>query len=319
MDLKQKRNITFIAIGALIIAALVLLFILVFKPFSSPENGGGKESSFEGGMGESSAVPVTVIEVLPGDIRSTLFYTAELFAEDEVDVYGVADGTVIEYRFSEGDRVHRGDILVTLKRLEMYDTYLPLTVRAPINGIVARNYLDTGELATTQTPLSLIVGNTTIKAIIHAPGADTGLIEVGMRAELTIPEAPHKIHPGTVGEVSPVRDSNTRTSRIEVLFENDAAELVSGMYGDIEIIVEENSDVLTLPTGALLYEASGRVDPYCFAVEEDDTAVKRSLTLGIITEDRVEVLSGLEAGEIVIIDGKENLEDGAAVVVTDTL
>jgi RND family efflux transporter MFP subunit len=140
-----------------------------------------------------------------------------------------------------------------------------------------------------------------------------------MRAELTIPEAPHKIHPGTVGEVSPVRDSNTRTSRIEVLFENDAAELVSGMYGDIEIIVEENSDVLTLPTGALLYEASGRVDPYCFAVEEDDTAVKRSLTLGIITEDRVEVLSGLEAGEIVIIDGKENLEDGAAVVVTDTL
>ena len=313
-------------IGALVIAALLFFSLLTFAPFScagiednTSISGEKKGTPLENDMEESSTIPVAAIEVRPGDIRHTLFYTADLFAEDEVEVYGVADGTVIEYRFSEGDRVRRGDVLVTLERLEMYDKYLPLTVRAPIHGIVARNYLDTGELATPQTPLSLVVGSTTIKAVIHAPGSDTGLIEVGMGAKLSVLEIPREIYPGMVSEVSPVLDSNTRTSRIEVLFENDDAELVSGMYGDIEIITEEKSDVLTLPTNALLFESAGRVDPYCFVVEGNDTAVKRSLALGIVTEDLVEILSGLEAGEIVVIDGKENLEDGTAVLVTDTL
>ncbi|MBN1883768.1 MAG: efflux RND transporter periplasmic adaptor subunit [Deltaproteobacteria bacterium] len=315
MDLKPKRKYIYAAIGALIVVVLLLSFMLIVRPFSSTKNGDLSENAME----NSSAVPVTVTEVRPGKIRNTLFYTAVLFAEDEVEVYGIADGKVIEYRFKEGDRVRRGDILVTLERQEMYDRYLPLNVRAPINGVVARNYLDTGELATTQTPLSLIVGSNKIKAIIHAPGADTGLIEVGMGAELVVPEMPREIHPGTVSEVSPVRDADTRTSRIEVLFENDGAELVSGMFGDIEIIIEEKSDVLTLPTSALLFEKSGREDPFCFVASDDDTARKRSLSLGIVTEDLVEVLSGLEAGEIVIIDGKENLEDGCAVLVIDTL
>ena len=319
MVLKPKRKVLYIAIGALVLAVLLLFISLVFRPFSPAGDGKKKGPPFDKGMGEFSAIPVTVIEAQPDSIRDTLFYTAELFAEDEVEVYGVADGKVIEYRFSEGDRVKRGDILVTLERLEMFDRYLPLTVRAPIHGIVARNYLDTGELATTQTPLSLIVGSTKIKAIIHAPGVDMDLIKVGKRAELEVPEMPDTLYPGTVSEVSPVRDAHTRTSRVEVLFENDGAELVSGMFGDITIITEEKSDALTLPTSALLFETAGRMDPYCFVVEDDDTVVKRPLTLGITTEELVEVLSGLEAGDVVVTDGKENLEDGISVLVTDTL
>ena len=315
LKMTKKKLWVIVAIFAIVlILALLIFFRFIISRGSTKDV---QRPPFGGGFGESSVIPVSTVEVISGDIRSTLFFTGELHAEDEVEVYSVAPGKVIKYNFNEGDTIRKGEILVRLERQEIWDEYMPLNVRSPISGIVARNYLDAGDLATTQTPLSLIVGNKKIKAVINISEVEMGSVKVGMKARLNVPSLPDHTFDGEVSEVSPVLDTNTRPSRAEVLFENEDAVLVSGMFGDILLITEKKTEVITIPSRAILFEGGGRNGPYCFVIE-NDKAKKRPLDLGITNEDEVEVTSGLNSGEMVVVSGKENLSDGSAVIVTDT-
>jgi multidrug efflux pump subunit AcrA (membrane-fusion protein) len=261
---------------------------------------------------EDPSVPITVSDVYLGTAEKTLFYSADLHAENEAEVYSLAPGKVIRYNYREGDPIKKGATLVTLERQEKWDEYMPVIVEAPISGIVARNYLDVGELATTSTPLSLIVGGDKIKAVVKVPDVEIGLIRTGMKARLSISAIPGVLFHGTVREVSPFLDSGTRTARVELIFENTDSAFASGMFGDITIITEEKDNVVCIPANALLYGQGGRKDPYCYVIT-NNTAHKRSLTLGIANEEVAEVIAGLKAGVKVAVSGKDALKDGTVV------
>jgi multidrug efflux pump subunit AcrA (membrane-fusion protein) len=261
---------------------------------------------------EEAAVSITTSEVYLGSVERMLFYTADLHAQNEAEVYSLAPGKVIRYNYKEGDPINKGATLLTLERQEKWDEYMPVVVEAPISGIVARNYLDVGELASTSTPLALIVGGDTIKAVVKVPDVEIGLIKTGMEARLSIAAIPGVVFNGTVNEVSPFLDSNTRTARVELSFEKTDALFTSGMFGDITIVAEELENVTCIPAGALLYEKSGRKSPYCYVIE-DNTAHKRSLTLGITNEETAQVIAGLKAGVTVAVSGKDALKEGSLV------
>jgi multidrug efflux pump subunit AcrA (membrane-fusion protein) len=269
-----------------------------------------------GNFGDSrpkdTGTPVTVADIYIGTVEDTLFYTADLHAENEAEVYSLAPGKVIRYYYREGEPVTKGATLVTLERQEKWDEYMPVVVEAPISGIVARNYLDTGELATTTTPLVLIVGGDTIRAVVKVSDVEVGRIRPGMEARLTISSVPDVVFPGRVHEVSPFLDANTRTARVELSFEKTDPSFTSGMFGDITIVTERKDDKTCIPAGALLYEKGGRKAPYCFVIE-NDTAHRRSLTLGIVNEDAAEVIAGVKSGAKVAVSGKDTLKDGSIV------
>ncbi len=265
---------------------------------------------------KDSSIPVTVSDVYLGSIENTLFYTADLHAEREAEVYGLAPGKVIRYYYREGEPINKGATLVILERQEKWDEYMPVIVEAPISGVVARNYLDVGELATTTTPLSLIVGGDTIEAVVKVSDAEVGLIRPGMEARLTIAAIPGVVFPGRVHEVSPFLDSNTRTARVELSFERADPSFTSGMFGDITIITEKKDNETCIPSGALLYEKGGRKAPYCFVIE-NNTAHRRSLTLGIVNEDVAEAIAGVKSGAKVVVSGKDVLKDGSIVRIVE--
>jgi multidrug efflux pump subunit AcrA (membrane-fusion protein) len=303
-------NKKYARIGIVVLVSL-LLVLLVIVFFSSKTPGKGKR-----GMNFDRAVPVVLGEVETGKIRSALFYSGELHAQEEVKVFSVAAGKIIKYYYREGDSVRKGSVIATLERQERWDDYMPVTVRAPISGIIARNYLDRGELATETTAVSLIVGGRGITVTIKVPDTELPLIKVGMKAELTVPTVSDKAYTGRVSQVSPVLDTTTRTARVELLFVDGAASLIAGMFGNILVITEEKEGVKIVPTKTLLYEKQGREGPYCFVVEEGK-AKKRPLTLGIVNEKSAELLTGIEIGESVVVIGKENLKEGSPVVVTE--
>ena len=311
MALRIAEKKTYVKIGIWTIVALtVALAVVRFVMNHGP--GGFPPGSSPGGQ----SVPVVVSEVSLGTIEDTLFYTGDIHALSEAEVFSVATGTIIRYLCEEGDAVRKGQILVTLQRQETWDVYMPVTVRAPISGIVARNYLDAGELATESTPLVLIVAGDEMKAIIKVPESEMGMITLGMKAELTVPSIEDHVFTGEVSEISPVLDTVTRTCRMTIRFENDGMSLVAGMYGYVSIITEEKTDVVCVPGVSVLFDEDGREESYCFVIE-DDTAHRRSLEVGIIADDRIEVLSGVEVGELVVVSGQEGLEDGEPVVVIE--
>ena len=114
LNITKKKLWIIVAIFAIVLL-LVLLIVLRFI-ISHGSAGEGERPPFGGGVGESSVIPVSVVEVAVGDIRSTLFYTGELHAEDEVEVYAVASGKVMKYNFNEGDYIKKGEVLLKLER-----------------------------------------------------------------------------------------------------------------------------------------------------------------------------------------------------------
>ncbi len=303
---KRSKKILYIVVAvlAVLFLALVVSRILNSKLFADK-------------VEEVKKNPVTVIEVKNGTVRRTLFYTGDLHAEKEVTVYSVVPGKLIRYNYREGDRVAKGSTLVLLERTETWDEFKPVVVESPISGIVAINHLDRGELATTQTPLSMVVGGRGIKVSIKVTDIEFASIKKEMEAELTVPAFPGKVFRGKVSKVAPVIRRDTRTAPVEIFFKNEDRLLMSGMFGDIRIIVEEKEKAINIPFDTLLFESEGMVGPYCFVVEGGNTARKRKLTTGIIDEGKVEILSGLKAGEFVVDLGKENLKNGTEVLVID--
>jgi multidrug efflux pump subunit AcrA (membrane-fusion protein) len=304
---KKNRRITLFILFPVILGLLILIVIRL----------GGSKLFAKEALSEAVANPVSAAVVKTGTISNTLSFTGDLHADEEALVYSMVNGRVVKYNHKEGDKVSKGTPLVTLEREETWDQFKPVIVESPISGTVATNYLTTGERATPQTPLSLVVGGGGITVYIKVPDKELSRIKKDMKAELTVTTAPGVVYEGTVERVSPVIDRTTRTSQVEIHISDADGPLRSGMFGNVTIILEEKDDALLIPAESVIFEKEGKEEPYCFVIEKN-IAKKRALTVGITQKDMVEVVSGLKAGDKVATLGKENLSDGTAVRIVES-
>jgi RND family efflux transporter MFP subunit len=90
--------------------------------------------------------------------------------------------------------------------------------------------------------------------------------------------------------------------------------LRSGMYANVSLLIEEKQETLLVPRAALT-EVAGQETVY--VVNDDNTAEQRAVTTGLEEDGRVEILSGLTAGEQVVTAGHASLQDGSRVEVRD--
>jgi membrane fusion protein, multidrug efflux system len=302
---KDRKKTIVVSVAAAVAIALVAMIAvrLVQSKLFAP-----KEAE------EVKGNPVSVVDARIDTIRNTLFFTGDLHAEKEVLAYSLVAGRLVRYNYAEGREVVKGAPIAVLEHEETWDEFKPIIVTAPISGRVAANYLDVGERATPQTPLSLIVGGNPIKVYISVPDTELAKIAEGMKVEVTVPAVPGVVYTGSVERISPVIERTTRTSRVEITIKDHDGKLRAGMFGDATIVLSEKADALVIPFESVMYDREGRQGPYCYVVI-GDSARRRSLTLGIIEEESVEVVSGLAKGDKVVTLGKENLSDGTPVVV----
>lgn len=303
VDERMKKRIYRIAVAI----GVILFVLIIYRLFTSKLF--QKEA-----VEEVYLVPVTTTEVMTGDIRNTLFYSGDIQGEEQAIVYSVVTGTLLRYTVEEGERVRKGETLALLRRLETWEEYKPVVVESPISGIVGYNYLDIGEIATSQTPISLVVGGKGLRVTMKVPDIELGMIDVGMPAEVSVPTIPDTWFVGEVSKVSPILNADTRTAYVEVFLEERPEQVWPGMFGDVHIIIEEKSDVTIVPAEVIMYAGNEMTDPYCFVLDDNITH-KRELELGITEGEKVEILSGVSPGELAIDLGKENVDDGVEVEV----
>jgi RND family efflux transporter MFP subunit len=150
--------------------------------------------------------------------------------------------------------------------------------------------------------------NDRLRLIIQVPESAVSHIRVGEPVDVRV-EALSRTFPGVVarfaGKVSP----DTRTMETEVDVENNNLALVPGMYASASIALERTRGVLAIPVQALdraddkasvLVVANGRVE-------------RREVHLGLETPDRVEVVNGLNEGDLVVVGSRSQLRPGATV------
>ncbi|MDZ7582968.1 MAG: efflux RND transporter periplasmic adaptor subunit [Deltaproteobacteria bacterium] len=197
------------------------------------------------------------------------------------------------------------------KAMESAGDYL---VEAPWSGIVSKVFVTEGDYVAPRTPLIEIFDPASLVVQFAVPETQCTEVHDGMPVEVQLDAHTGKIFPGTISRVYPKLDDKTRTRTVEATLSGSVA-LLPGMFARIQVVLARTPDAVTVPAYSLVPGPDGG---YAAFVVEGEKAVRRKLDIGVEIDGRVHILSGLRAGDRVIVAGQEKLKDGASVKVLET-
>ena len=190
---------------------------------------------------------------------------------------------------------------------------LDAQVVAPVDGIVVKKNIEVGEFVNPGTMIVEVVDVAHLKAEVHVSERDAYRLKPGQPVTITSDVFAGEAFKGRVSFVSPQGDASHNYD-VEVELENDGRHaLKSGTFINAGFDCGTAGHAILLPKTALV---DGLKNPFVYLVEEG-RAVTRTLTLGREVGEQVEVISGLEAGEVVILTGQLNLNNGSLVEVAN--
>ena len=187
---------------------------------------------------------------------------------------------------------------------------------SPFNGVVTMRYADTGSLIQSGTssdtqsmPVVRVAQSDLLRLRMPVPESDVPYIHVGGDVQIKV-NSTGRTFIGKIIRFSRALDANTRTMLTEVDVPNPELILSPGMYAETMIQLQQKNDTLTLPAQAVVQDGDQN---YVLVVDSTNHVARRNITLGIQTANRMEILSGLHAGERVIASGQTSYQSGELV------
>lgn len=182
-------------------------------------------------------------------------------------------------------------------------------ITAPFTGVITQKKAHAGDLATLGTPLLLLENNSRLQVVTAVPESLILLIATGDFLTVTIPSAGLQAT-GTVAEIAPAADPSSRTAPVKINLE-PAPGLRSGQFARVALPGKSRSS-LFVPASAVL--SMGQMDKVF--VDDNGTARLRLVRTGVRHENRIEILSGLVAGERVVTRNNHLLVNGQPLQVS---
>jgi RND family efflux transporter MFP subunit len=182
------------------------------------------------------------------------------------------------------------------------------TLTAPVDGyIVERNY-DAGAIPG-DLPILVVADIRQLKLEAGVSELDAGRLRTGLPARVAVQAKPGEEFSGQLAAIAPEVDARNRHFQIEVRVDNSKRTLLAGMYATARIVLQAVENAITIPREAVTGANGQRV---AFKIDGDNiTSV--AVTEGLNDGRRVQVLSGLTAGEQVLADARRQLPAGAKV------
>ena len=177
------------------------------------------------------------------------------------------------------------------------------------NGVVNKVYVDPGEYIAEGATVADIVNVDTLRVNFNVPEADVRFLSEGSKAVVRMDTYPGREWEGTVDFVAWKADTATRTFRVRLVVNNRDGAIRPGMIARGAFVRRSVADALTAPLFSVLDKGGERV----VFVERNGVAEARTVELGVIDGDRVEVRKGLAAGDRLIVVGHTEVEDGTKV------
>ena len=181
-------------------------------------------------------------------------------------------------------------------------------LRSPIDGVVAYRNLYPGDTAPAGTALITVMDISRVIAKLHLPQNKAVLLTVGDAATL---RAGFGEVSGKVSVLSPALDPNSTTREVWVEAANPKSQLQPGSSVSVSIVAKTVPDALLVPASAIVSQDDGTTA--VVIVTPDRTVRRQPVELGIENGGRVQVLSGLAAGQEVVASGAYGLPDGTKV------
>jgi len=189
---------------------------------------------------------------------------------------------------------------------------------APISGVVARRSIEIGATVAPGQPAYTIVALDPMRVRVGVPESDIGRITQGAPATVRIP-ALDTSFAGRVSLIGVAADPATRSYTVEISVPNPRRRLRDGMVAEATITTNATTSAILVPAAAVLHEGTVNGATIVYVVDHDGARVHaRRVTTGAARGDSLEIASGLDASERVVVAGQQRLREGAAIKLVAT-
>ncbi len=208
--------------------------------------------------------------------------------------------------------MEKAEAAVAVARAELRRIDIELrkrTLTAPISGVIAKRFLDIGSpVAPGSNKAVLLIQCNDVFADIEFGERLFPSLRIGQPVRVKIDALGGEVFQGRLVRIGAEIDKKNRTFIAKVRMENPRLIIRPGMFARSEIIVSEGSAPILVPRQALLENSMAGSEGFVMLVKNGVTLKKR-VSLGTVTDDKVQVLSGLTPGDLVVMNGGANLRE----------
>jgi RND family efflux transporter MFP subunit len=197
---------------------------------------------------------------------------------------------------------------------EALEAYSHIT--APFKGVVTKRYADTGSLiqagtasSTQSMPVVTLAQWSRLRLVVPVPESAVPDIHLGSAIDVVVP-ALGRTFKGVVARFADSLNEETRTMHTEIDVENPKDTLVTGMYAETSLVLSQKDNALSVPVEAVKRNGS---EGTVLVVDSSGVVQEHPVKLGVDSGDRVEVISGLNEGDQVIVGNLNQFQPGQRV------
>lgn len=273
--------------------------------------GGRPGAGGRGGAGGGNTVTsVKTVIAQPVTLHDFVTTNGDVETQSSIEVFPSIGGKVIQTLVSLGSQVQRGDVLAYIDPSEPGSYYAKSPVTAPISGSIISTPLKSGQKVSTSSVITKIGDITNLQVSANVPERYIADLKLGLKAEITFEAYPGIVFNATVVRISPVVDAATRTKEIILHFDENDSRINAGMFAKVKLYTVDYAGKIAIQQDSLV---SQNDDHYLYVVKEDDTVEKRLVTLGKNISGFYQILSGVNSGEKVVVEGMLTLSNGSKV------
>src|SRR5574344_910804 len=299
----KKSNVIIVICGVLVVAAVAYVFF-------------SKKNSSKGGWGPGArGASVTVVSVRTQTAEKTTLHdyvatNGEVEAQSSIDVFPDVGGRIVSVNVSLGSHVARGQVIAEVDPSTPGETYAHSSVYAPISGTITTTPLKAGTKVTTSSTVTKIGDVDNLQVTADIPERYVAVLKTGLKANITLEAYPGAIVTATIPRVSPVVDSTNRTKEVIMNFDKQDDRINAGMFAKVILYTQDYKNAIALPSDAVVNKSDKL---YVYVVKDDSTVEQREVTEGNAVDGAIQILSGVNVGEKVVVEGMSVLADGSKI------
>jgi RND family efflux transporter MFP subunit len=226
-----------------------------------------------------------------------------------------------DYKTAElADRDSRAQVALAGAQLEQVRSQLAQAkkmlddsvIHSPVTGDIQTKLVHQGAYVEPPTPVFAVVDNSRLELESMVPTADLGTLSRGQKVAFTVNAFPGRNFTGSVIDINPAVQAETRSAKVRIRVDNSSRLLKAGMFAQGEILTGVQAHAILIPISAAYRDDRSAKSSYVFVVE-NGKAARRNVRIGRERDSTLEIVDGLNPGDLVISEQSIELADGVRV------
>jgi len=212
------------------------------------------------------------------------------------------DFQTVEANYKKAKLEHQNK-LENFKNLELQLSYTK--IKSPAEGYVTERLIEVGDKVNSNQHVYTVEDFNPLLIKVFVPSSDALKLKQGLRSEVTSDILTGHLFTGKVKLINPRIDVQSGTVKVTVEIYDKSLKLKPGMFVEVKIVIGEKEDTIVIPRKSITYKQE---KAFVFVVRKMQV-FQREIKVGVSEEDQVEVLDGLNEGEMLVTVGVETLKD----------